>query len=81
MKRAVALILALIMTVALLPAAIVVAAGPTISLEKTAYRPNEIVKVFVTGITEQMVSDQAWIGLYQAGAAHTEYINYNYLYT
>lgn len=78
MKRAMALALALILTLALLPAAIAAAAGPALALEKTVYRPNESVKVFVTGITEQMVSEGAWLGLFKAGTGHQDYMNYTY---
>ena len=49
----------------------------SISLIKTTYAPNEEIVVYVDGITEQMVEDEAYISIYKKGAAHNQYMNWD----
>ncbi len=49
----------------------------SISLIKTTYAPNEEIVVYVDGITEQMVEDEAYVSIYKKGAAHNQYMNWD----
>ncbi|NLO38155.1 MAG: S-layer homology domain-containing protein [Ruminiclostridium sp.] len=71
-------ILTLVLSLLLCPVALA-AAGGTISLEKVFYAPNEEITVTVSGITQQMVDDEAYVSVYQKGAEHSEYMNWTYL--
>lgn len=52
------------------------AADGTISLDKGVYSPNETIIVQVSGITEKMVDDEAYVSIYEKGAPHTEYMDW-----
>lgn len=49
------------------------AAAGIISLDKTVYEPNEKIIVTVTGITNQMEDDSAFVAIYQRGADHNDW--------
>lgn len=53
--------------------------GANISLNKTLYAAGERIVVDVSGITQQMVDDEAWVAIYKAGAAHTDWGVYAYV--
>ena len=69
----IALVLAVILGISALPA---FAAGG-ISLDKTTYAPKEKITVTATGITEQMIKDEAWVSIFKAGAAHNTWGEYH----
>jgi len=48
----------------------------SISISKTTYAPNEEIIVNVSGITEQMVEDEAYVSIYKKGASHDQYMNW-----
>lgn len=48
-----------------------------ISLNNTLFAPNEEIIVNVSGITEQMVNDEAYVSIYKEGAAHDEYMSWH----
>ena len=56
-----------------------VAKEGSISLNKTAYTAFEEIKVSVSGITEQMVTSKAFVGIYKKGAKHDEYGLWDYV--
>jgi hypothetical protein len=56
-----------------------VAREGAISLNKTAYTAFEEIKVSVSGITEQMVTSKAFVGIYKKGAKHDEYGLWDYV--
>ena len=49
-----------------------------ILLNKTVYAPGERIAVITLGITQQMVADKAFVGVYAAGSAHDEYGDWYY---
>lgn len=51
----------------------------SVSINKTIYAPNEVINIKVSGITEQMIEDEAYVSVYQKGAAHDQYMNWTYL--
>ncbi|MDD2286379.1 MAG: hypothetical protein PHQ11_13400, partial [Paludibacter sp.] len=48
-----------------------------ISLSDTLFAPNEEIIVEVSGITEQMVKDEAYVSIYKEGAAHDDYMSWH----
>ena len=48
-----------------------------ISLNDTLFAPNEEIIVDVSGITEQMVKDEAYVSIYKKGAGHKEYMSWH----
>jgi len=48
-------------------------AAAIISLDKTNYDPNEKIIATVTGITAQMEADEAWAGIFKAGASNSDW--------
>ena len=48
-----------------------------ISLNDTLFAPNEEIIVEVSGITEQMVKDEAYVSIYKEGAAHDDYMSWH----
>jgi len=48
-------------------------------LNKTDYRVGETIVVTTTGVTQQMQSDSAWVGIYKRGAPYREYGKYDYV--
>jgi hypothetical protein len=54
-------------------------AAANISLDKAIYAPGEKVTVTTSGITQQMVDNDAFVAVYEAGAAHEEWGAYAYL--
>lgn len=77
-KRILSYILAVVLCMSLIPVT-VFAAGATISLNKTVYAPGERIIVTVSEITQQMVEDDAFVSIYMAGAAHSEWGDYFYV--
>jgi hypothetical protein len=53
-------------------------AAASISLDKTVYAPGEKITVTSAGITQEMVDAAAFVAIYAAGAAHTEWGTYDY---
>lgn len=76
-KRAFNYVLVIVLCLSLMPLT-VSAAGATISLNKTVYAPGERIIVNVSGITQQMVDDSAFVSVYKAGDAHSEWGEYFY---
>lgn len=70
MKKWVAVVL-VVLVAALMPATVLAAAS--ISLDKTNYQPNELIRVTVTGITQEMFDNSAYVGIYPAGGAHDDW--------
>jgi len=50
-----------------------------LSLDKETYAAGEKITIAVSGVTEQMVNDRAFVSIYKAGAAHDEYGQFDYL--
>ena len=48
-----------------------------LSLNKTSYAAGEKITVTVTGITEQMIKDEAWVSIFKAGSAHNAWGEYH----
>lgn len=48
--------------------------------DKTAYEANDVMRVTVKGITQEMVDNGAFIGIYAAGAKNADYWGYDYVY-
>jgi len=46
--------------------------------DKTNYAPGETIRASVSGITQEMLDNGVFVGLYPAGAAHDEYLDYVY---
>lgn len=76
-KRIFTLTLALIMCLTLTPAAAFAAGSGSLSLDRTTYMPGEDIIVTYSGITQQMVDDEAYVSIYKAGAKHSEYMNWD----
>lgn len=76
-KRALSVFLALVMTLGMftIPA---LAANDYLQLNKTNYEPNETITVTVTGITQKMKDNDAWVGIFKKGARHDEWGKYYY---
>jgi len=53
-------------------------AAATLSLNKTNYAAGETISATVSGITEQMIKDYAFVSVYNAGAGHGEWNEYKY---
>jgi hypothetical protein len=77
-KRVLGHVLAVVMCLSLIPVT-VFAAGAAISLNKTVYAPGERIVINVSGITQQMVDDEAFVSIYKAGAAHSAWGSYFYV--
>lgn len=77
-KRVFGLVLTIILCLSLIPVT-VFASGATISLNKTVYAAGERIVVNVSGITQQMVDDEAFVSIYKAGATHNEWGEYFYV--
>lgn len=69
LKKALSIILVLVLSLST-AAVTAVAAGVDIALNKTAYTPNEDIKISITGITDKMTKAGAFVGLYASGAAY-----------
>jgi len=52
--------------------------SPVITLDKSSYSPGEKMQVTVKGITEEMISAEAFVAIYKAGAPHDAYKEYKY---
>lgn len=76
-KRITAIVIALIMIFLMLPSTTLAADNSFISLDKTVYTPNEEIIVTVSGITQQMVDDEAYISIYKAGTSHDAYMSWD----
>ena len=50
-----------------------------LSLDKPSYAAGGKITVAVSGVTEQMVNDRAFVSIYKAGAGHDEYGQFEYL--
>jgi hypothetical protein len=50
----------------------------TVSLNKESYLPGEEISISVSNVTRKMVGMRAFVAIYRAGAAHSEYGNYGY---
>lgn len=74
-KRILGFVLVIILCMSLIPTT-VFAEGAAISLNKTVYAPGERIVVTVTGITQQMLEDDAFVSIYKAGAEHSEWGEY-----
>ena len=72
----IALVLIVILGISSLPAF----AAATLSLDKTNYAQGETITVSYSGITAEMKSAQAWIGIAKQGAAADGYITGNWDY-
>ncbi|MGI5839851.1 MAG: S-layer homology domain-containing protein [bacterium] len=77
-KRGLGYLLAIVLCLSMLPVT-VMASGAAISLNKTVYAPGERIIIEVSGITPQMVADDAFVSIYEAGAAHSEWGRYFYV--
>lgn len=77
-KRLIGFVMAIVLCLSMIPVT-VFAAGETISLNKTVYAPGERIVVEVSGITSQMVEDEAFVSIYKAGASHSEWGEYFYV--
>jgi hypothetical protein len=67
------------MCLALIPAT-AFAADVTVTLNKTDYpEVNEEIVVTVSGVTAQMKSDGAWVGVYPQGGGHRDWDDYEYV--
>lgn len=67
----------LIMCLAIMPVTAAAAGSGSLSLDKASYEPNSEIIAAVSGITQQMVDDQAYVSIYRAGAAHSEYMSWH----
>ena len=65
MKKAITLILALVMCLSLIPLAAMAYGNERIQLDKDNYDPNETMKITIKGVTQQMVDDWACVGIYK----------------
>jgi len=52
-----------------------------ITLTKTGFSPGENVTGTVSGVTQQMINDSAWVALYTIGASHNQYGSWTYVYS
>lgn len=77
-KRVFDYLLIILLCLSLMPLT-VFAAEATISLDKTVYAKGERIVINVSGITQQMVDDSAFIAVYVAGATHDEWGEYTYV--
>ena len=73
MKKALSLILMMAVCLTLIPLNALAYGDQWIQMEKSNFDPNEEFTVTVSGITAQMVADDAYVSIYRKGAAHTEY--------
>ena len=71
MKKALSLILALVMCISLIPLGASASGGASISLEKKQFGRCEPFDVAVTGITAQM-EEESFVGIYKKGAEEWE---------
>lgn len=78
-KRITAIIIAFIMLLSMLPVMALADDSSFISLDKSIYTPNEEMTVTVSGITQQMVEDEAYVSIYKAGSSHDAYMSWSYL--
>jgi len=46
---------------------------PDITLNKSTFAPGENINITITGVTQEMVDAQGWIGLFHAGAPHSDW--------
>ena len=72
MKKALSLILALVMCLSLIPLTMTASAygNEWIHIERRTYIQGENMNIHVTGVTPKMVGDGAWVAIYKKGAAH-----------
>ena len=79
MKKALSLILALVMCLSLIPLTLSLTASAYgndwIHIERRTYIQGENMNIHVTGVTAQMVGDGAWVAIYKKGAAHGDVYN------
>lgn len=76
-KRIPAFIIVFIIMLTLLPSAALAAGSGDLSLDKGVYTPNEEIIVSVSGITQQMVDDEAYVSIYKAGSSHDAYMSWS----
>jgi len=83
MKRKVlSLALALVLLLALISVAVTgTSAGVTLGIPKTQYAEGERVWVTVTGITQEMINNRSWVGVYTVGGAASAYWKWAYVKT
>ena len=83
MKRKVlSLALALVMLLVLMPATTAGSSGGvTLGIPKTQYAEGERVWVTVTGITQEMINNRSWVGVYTVGGAASAYWKWEYVKT
>ena len=79
LKNILALTLAL--TITLSTFAVPALAAATLSLNKTNYTQGETITVSYSGVTAEMKTARAWIGIAKQGAAADEYLANNWEYT
>jgi hypothetical protein len=77
MKKTLAILLALAICLALVPMT-ALAANDYLELDKANYLSGETITVTTKNITAQMETDEAFVGIYEAGAAHDEWGEYHY---
>ncbi len=73
-KKICAAVIAAAMALCLMP--VTVWAAPTISLDKSDYAAGKRIRVSTSGITEQMVSDSAFVGVFDVGSDHEGWRKY-----
>lgn len=75
-KRLLSLLIALILCLSLVPMTALAAAS--LSLDQTSYSEGKTITITVSGVTQQMLDDGAYVALYQPGAADEDYLYYMY---
>ena len=76
MKRTLSLTLTLVLCLSLIPLTAAAYGNQWIQMTKSNFDPNEEIVVTVSGITAQMVADDAYVSIYEKGAPHTEYMEW-----
>lgn len=84
MKRCLALFLVVVICLAVMPLAAFAAdaslqENSSIAIDKTAYNAFDPITVTVTGVTEKMVTAQAFIAVYEKGAQHDKSVKLDYV--
>lgn len=73
------MVLALFVAMIVLPGAALSAQNLTVSLDKANYAVQEEMEVIVGGITREIIDRGSWLGVYEAGGAHEEYLSWQWL--
>jgi len=79
-KKIVSTMLVLVMMLALLPATMVFASSPSISINKTNYTTGEDIIVSYSGITAYMLEEGAWVGVGAPGTPAYNWMGFEYEY-